>query len=170
MPHSFDDPPAPPHRPPSGKVDRQALLQAYQEVVRTTKRKPAAKRAAAPVRRPYWIGVGATIAGLVALLVFQPRWLFNRPAPETPQLQEASLRIRMYVEIDRVERFKAAQGRWPTDLLEAGGDSSGLTFERRAEGFILSGSNGVIQLRYQSGSPPEAFLGSSYDLVRGRGK
>lgn len=170
MPHSFNEPPAKPLRPPSGKVDRRALLQAYQEVVRTTKLKPAPKRAEAPDRRPFWIGVGATIAGLVALLVFQPSWLFNRPEPETPQLQEASLRIRMYVEIDRVERFKAAAGRWPTDLLEAGGDSTGLVFERRGEGFILSGNNGIIQLRYQSGSPAEAFLGNSYDMVRGRDK
>jgi hypothetical protein len=170
MPQSFNEPPPQPRPGPSGKVDRRALLQAYQDVVRTTKQKPAPKRSDGPDRRPFWTAVGSAIAGLSALLVFQPSWMFNRPPAEPPQLQEASLRIRMYVEIDRVDRFKAAKGRLPTNLLEAGGDSTGLKFERRGGGFILSGNNGVIQLRYRSDASPEAFLGNSYQLIRGRGK
>jgi hypothetical protein len=170
MPEPLNEPPARRRPPSSGRVDRRALLQAYQEVVRTTKRKPTPKKTAGPDRRPFWIAVGATIAGLVALLVFQPRWVFNRPPAEPPQLQEASLRIRMYVEIDRVEHFKALKGRWPVNLAEAGGDSTGLTFERRGQGYILSGRNGVIELRYKAGASPEAFLGNSYEMVRGRVK
>lgn len=170
MPRPFNEPPPRRHPPPSGKVDRRALLQAYQEVVRTTKQKPAPKKPEGPKRRPFWIAVGATIAGLVALLVVQPGWMFNRPPAEPPQLQEASLRIRMYVEIDRVERFRAAKGRWPATLTEAGGDSAGLSFERRGDGYIMGGRNGVIELRYKSGTPAEAFLGNSYQMVRGRVK
>jgi hypothetical protein len=153
-----------------GKVDRRKLLEAYQEVLRTTKEKPALKRIVAPDRRPYWIAVGLTIAGLVALLIFQPPWVFNRPPAEPPQLREASLRVRMYVEIDRVDRFKEAKGRWPASLQEAGGDTLGLTFERRGEGYILTGQNGPISLRYVYGSSAEGFLGNSYQLIQGRGK
>lgn len=170
MPHTFEEPPPQPLPPPVGQVDRRALLEAYQDVVRTTKERPSVKRLPAPVRHTFWTVVGLTIAALTAVLVFQPAWMFNRPRAEPPQLQEASLRVRMYVEIDRVARFKELKGRWPVSLLEAGGDTMGLFFERRGEGYVLTGSNGPIALRYTYGSSPEAFLGNSYQLIRGRGK
>lgn len=168
MPSSQFDPPPQPPPPPTGKPDRRALLAAYQEVVRTTKPLPKPRRITVPDRTPFWLAVSFVILGLVALLVFQPGWLFNRPPAETPQMQEASLRIRMFVEIDRVERFRQAHGKVPLNLAEAGGDSTGLTFEHRGEGYILSGSNGEIHLRYRSGESPEAFLGNSYQAVRER--
>ncbi len=164
------DPPPRHNPPPSGKHDRRALLEAYQEVLRTTKSRPRPRRLVVPDRTPFWLGVSFTILGLLALLIFQPAWLFNRPPDETPQTQEASLRIRMYVEIDRVLRYKEAHGRLPENLAEAGGDSTGLSFEHRAGGFILSGSNGMISLRYRSTEPPEAFLGNSYEAVRERAR
>lgn len=162
------DPPREPLPPPTGRPDRRALLEAYQEVVRTTRARPSPRRLIVPDRTPFWLGATAIILGLLALLVFQPAWLFNRPPAEPPQLQEASLRIRMFVEIDRVQRFKEAHGRWPVSIVEAGGDSTGLTFEHFGEGFVLSGSNGLMTLRYQSGESPEAFLGNSYQAVRER--
>jgi hypothetical protein len=139
-------------------------------VVRATKEKPAPIIDSGPNRRPFWIAMGLTIAGLAALVVFQPGWLFLRPAPDTPQLQEASLRIRMYVEIDHIDRFKSASGRLPASLLEAGGDSTGLQYTPHGEQYTLSGRNGVIQLTYTSGTPAEAFLGNSYQLVRERAR
>jgi hypothetical protein len=170
MPHSPQRPPPQPAPPPTGKPDRRALLQAYQEVVRATKEKPAPIVDSGPTRRPFWIAMGLTIAGLAALLVFQPGWLFLRPAPEPPQMQEASLRIRMYVEIDRIDRFKGATGRLPTTLTQAGGDSVGLQYTSRGEGYTLNGRNGMIRLSYTSGTSAEAFLGNSYELIRERRK
>lgn len=170
MPNTFNEPPPQPVPPPVGKVDRRALLQAYQEVLRTTKERPSLKSIVTPDRRPFWMAVGLTIAALAALLIVQPAWMFDRPPAEPPQLREASLRVRMYVEIDRLERFRQAKGRWPTTLQEAGGDTLGLSFDRRGGGYILSGHNGPIELRYSSGSSPEGFLGNSYQLIRGRGK
>jgi hypothetical protein len=114
------------------------------------------------------MATGLTIAGLTALLVFQPGWLFNRPPAEPPQLQEASLRIRMYVEIEKLQRYRTEKGRWPATLLEAGGDSTGLTFQRLGDGYLLSGSNGPIRLDYKPTTSAEAFLGNSYRLVRER--
>lgn len=127
----FKEPPPEPLPPPVGKVDRRALLEAYQEVIRTTKDKPAVRRETGPDRRPYWLTAGLLIAALSALLVFQPRWMFNRPPDEPPNLKEASLRVRMYLEIDRIERFKQAKGKLPANLPEAGGDSVGMVFEPR---------------------------------------
>jgi hypothetical protein len=85
-------------------------------------------------------------------------------------MQEASLRIRMYVEIDRIDRFRGTKGRLPTSLIEAGGDSVGLQYAPRGEGYTLSGRNGIIQLSYTSGTSAEAFLGNSYQLIRERTK
>jgi hypothetical protein len=122
------------------------------------------------VRASYWTAIGLTIAGLVAVLVFQPRWLFLRPAPEPPQLQEASLRLRMFVEIEHIDRFRSANGRLPTSLIEAGGDSVGLTYTPSGRGYILIGKNGAIRVTYRSGTQPESFLGNSYQLVRERAR
>ncbi len=166
----FKEPPPEPLPPPVGKVDRRALLEAYQEVIRTTKDKPAVRGETGPDRRPYWLTAGLLIAALSALLVFQPRWMFNRPPDEPPNLKEASLRVRMYLEIDRIERFKQAKGKLPANLPEAGGDSVGMVFEPRGEGYVLTGYNGPLSLRYTSGSSPEAFLGNSYRLIQGRDK
>lgn len=162
------DPPPEPLPPPTGRPDRRALLQAYQDVVRTSRTRPAPRRLVVPDRTPFWLGSAAVIIGLVALLVFQPAWLFNRPPSESPQMQEASLRIRMFVEIERVQHFRETQGRWPATLIEAGGDSTGLSYQHLGEGFILTGVNGDLQLRFQSGESAEAFLGNSYQAVRGR--
>ncbi len=170
MPPSHLDPPPQPPPPPVGKPDRRALLAAYQEVVRTTKAQPKPRRITVPDRTPFWLGISAVILGLAALLYFQPAWFFNRPAAEPPRTQEASLRIRMFVEIDRIQRYKAAQGRLPANLAEAGGDPTGLQFEHRGEGYILTGTNGIVQLRYQSSESPEAFLGNSYQVVRDRAR
>jgi len=117
------------------------------------------------------MAAGLTIAGLAALLVLQPGWLFVRPAPEPPQLQEASLRIRMYVEIDHINRYRIANGRLPSTLQEAGGDTTGLSYVPGEDSsYSLRGRNGMIELTYTAGSSAESFLGNSYELVRERGK
>jgi hypothetical protein len=137
-------------------------------VVRVTKSRPPEASIAAPVRRPFWMAMGLTIAGLITLLVFQPGWFFTRPPAEPPQLQEASLRIRMYVEIEKLQRYRTEKGRWPATLLEAAGDSTGLSYQRLGDSYLLSGSNGPMRLNYKPESSAEAFLGNSYRLVRER--
>lgn len=168
--HSSPQPPPQPPPPPTGKPDRRALLQAYQDVVKATRRKPARIIDKGPVRRPFLVAMGVTAAILVTLLVFQPGWLFTRPPAEPPPLQEASLRLRMFVEIEHIDRFSDSAGRLPTSLLEAGGDTTGLIYLPAGEGYTLSGKNGVIGLTYSSGTSAESFLGNSYQLVRGRGQ
>lgn len=155
----------------SGSPDRQALLKAYQDVVQEQKDKhhgPAGPPPAAPSRAAFWILMLSLAAGLGATLVLQPEWLFPKVAPEPPALQEASLRVRMYVEIDRIEAFKAHEGRLPATLLEAKGDTTGLTYAPGEGGYSLTGRNGPLSLTYASSQAPQEFLGDSYTLISRR--
>src|SRR6267142_518784 len=156
-------PPRPPKRP--GQPDRRAVLQAYQDVVREQHERPA-HTDPPKTRSPFWIAMGLTAALLATLLILQPVWLFPRPPAESPALKEASLRVRIYVEIDRVDRFKGANGRLPNTLIEAGGDSIGLEYHPRGEHYSITGTNDGVSLTYSSGSSARAFLGNSYQLIR----
>ena len=163
-------PPAPP--PPPGSPDRRALLQAFQDVVRTEQKKksrPSRAESASTQRVARSVLLLATV-GLLLTLVTQPSWLFPRPPEQTPALREASLRVRMYVEIDRVERFRVDSGRLPRTLVEAGADTSGLTYTPEEDEYTLSGVNNGLTLTYRSGTAPQEFLGDSYRLVTQRGK
>jgi hypothetical protein len=163
-------PPAPNLTP--GSPDRRALLQAFQDVVRSEQEKRSHPVAPEPsgARRTTRTVLLLAAAGLLVILVAQPRWLFPRPPEETPALSEASLRVRMFVEIDRVERFRADSGRLPRTLVEAGADTSGLTYTPVEGGYTLSGVNQGLSLTYRSGTPPREFLGDSYRLITQRGK
>lgn len=121
-----------------------------------------------PSRAPFWILMLSLVGGLGALLVLQPEWLFPKVAPEPPALQEASLRVRMYVEIDHIEAFRAAEGRLPASLIEARGDTTGLTYAPGEGGYSLTGRNGSISLTYASSQAPREFLGDSYTLISRR--
>lgn len=162
-------PPAPP--PPPGAPDRRALLQAFQDVVRSEQEKKSQPPTPEPTtRRTTRSILLLTAIGLIYLIVAQPRWLFTQPPEEPPALREASLRVRMFVEIDRVERFFADSGRLPRTLAEAGADTSGLTYTPTDGGYTLRGVNNGFSLTYRSGTPPREFLGDSYRMVTQRGK
>ncbi len=163
-------PPAP--ATPPGPHDRSALLHAYQAVVRNEQEKRSSQAhpivVSRPSRAPFWLSMGAIIALLTAVLVLQPAWVFPRPAEEGPELRQASLRVRMYVEIDRIEQFHSANGRFPATLTEAEADSTGLTYTAGADGFSLSGQNHGVTLTYTSSQPSKEFLGNSYEILAQR--
>lgn len=163
------DPPQP-SPAPQGDPDRRALLEAYQDVVRedTDRRNSQPTVPTLPSRTGVRLLTGALLVALVVVLVQRPAWLFTRPPVEPPALQDASLRVRMYVEIDRVERFRAGRGRLPATLAEAGGDSTGLRYQVVDTGFTLAGQNGGTALTYSSATRAKDFLGDSYTIIRNR--
>lgn len=176
---SMDQPPkrpsgqgGPPTPPPSGTHDRQALLKAFQDVVKGESDRSSHGLPVPEVpssRAPFWIVSLTTLTVAAALLIGQPEWLFPRAPKEPPVLEEASLRVRMYVEIERIEQFRATQGRLPATLLEAKGDTTGLQYSAGGDGYSLTGRNAGIALTYTSSQSPREFVGQSYDLIRRRG-
>ncbi len=154
---------------PSGPPDRRALLEAFQDVVKSERDKRGGELRAVPASRPVFLFVmGLLLVALTAVLVSQPRWLFPGPPEETPALREASLRVRMYVEIERIEQFRAANGRYPASLLEAGGDTTALTYNTGPTGYSLTGQNRGATATFAAGSNPREFLGNSYQLIAQR--
>jgi hypothetical protein len=164
--------PPPTPSPPPGEPDRRALLQAFQDVVRSEQEKQSQRPSSEPTtaRRATRLMLLLVAAGLLGILVSEPKWLFPRPPEEPPALREASLRVRMFVEIDRVERFRADSGRLPQTLVETGADTSGLVYVPTDGGYTLTGTNRGLSLTYQSGTPPRDFLGDSYRMITQRGK
>ena len=160
----------PPSKPSSGPPDRRALLEAFQDVVRAEQQKSAepARAPATPARHTARALLLLAAAVLVMIVVVKPRWLFARPEPETQALVEASLRVRMYVEISRIEHFHTDKGRLPTSLLEAGGDTTGLRYETAGDDYSVTGGNQGVSLTYRSGTDPREFLGDSYKQISAR--
>ena len=165
-----DATPPPSSAQPPGQHDRRALLQAYQDVVQNEKEKRTTQPVPIlpPSRAPFWIVMGALIAVLAGILVLQPEWLFPRVPAEGQEIREASLRVRMYVEIDRIERYRSANSHVPATLSEAGADTTGLTYNAGADGYSLEGRNDGMTLTYTSSQSPKDFLGTSYQLLTQR--
>ncbi len=163
---------APPKRPSSssssGLPDRRALLQAYQDVIRTANEKPAPPPPEPPSRLPFWITAATLIVTLTVLTFWQPPWLFTPDVKDSPAMVEASLRVRLYGEILRIERFQAGNGRLPGTLAEARGDSTGVKYEPTKTGYTLTGHSGALTIVYKSEIPPKQFVGNSYALIRAR--
>lgn len=167
----------PPHKrtppPPPDPRDRRALLDAYQTLVRTEQERQAAgppAPAPPPSRSGFWLLSLLLIGALSALLVIRPSWMFTTPPSESPALMEASLRVQMFVEIERIEKFRSDSGRIPASEAEAGLTAgSGLGYLANGANYTLTGTNGPVALTYSSGTPPAEFLGKSYEIVRARG-
>jgi hypothetical protein len=162
-------PPAPPHRT-TGAPDRKALVEAFQDVVRTEKEKQTGDLHAV-TDRPYLYAVLMMILAVASatILVKQPAWLFSRPPEQPLELREASLRVRMFVEIDKIDRFKSAKGKLPETLTDAGVDTSGLGYVLTGSGYTLTGTDRRgLSLTYYSTTPPKEFLGKSYSLISAR--
>ena len=151
--------------------DRRDLVKAYQDVVQEEQLKRS--RRDAPEQTParkigFWtvsLGILLACAGAVSL---HPEWFFPKERVETPEIQDASLRLLIYREIIHVEQFRRANGRLPNSLREAGGGENGVEYSMEGGGYRLKARNGAIELTYNSSTPAGEFVGDSYEKVRGR--
>lgn len=155
--------------PSGGQPDRRALLQAFKDVVQSEREKKGGEGRPEQQARPLYIAVmSVLLIALTSVLLTRPAWLFPRLPEETPAIREASLRVRMYVEIERIEQFRSANGHYPTSLLDAGGDTTGLSYTTGPTGYTLTGQNGGITATFAAGSNPREFLGDSYQAIARR--
>ncbi|HEU5155072.1 MAG TPA: hypothetical protein VFU03_10110 [Gemmatimonadales bacterium] len=163
----------PPKKKPGGNepYDRRNLVKAYQDVVQEEQQKRA--RRYVPEQTParkigFWTISLGILLGCGLAVTLHPEWFFPKERIETPEIQDASLRLLIYREIIHVEQFRRANGRLPNSLSEAGGGGNGVEYSIEGGGYRLKARNGAIELTYNSNTPAGEFVGDSYAKVRGR--
>jgi hypothetical protein len=160
---------------PPPAIGKQALFEAAQEVVRRQaderRAQLEAERAARSRISPI-VAVGCAIILIVLAYaaVERPTWLFPRPpVTESPEVQEASLRIGMAAVAQRVEKFRDTRDRLPRSLAETGGALQGISYERHDSlTYTIHGARGRLSLMLRSTDSLKTFLGSSFDVIARR--
>ena len=163
--------------PAAPATQKQALLEAFDTVLKAQADQRDAERAAAEARRRgrglsrLLMVLCTTIAVFtsVYLYVERPDWVFPAPAPpESLAVREASLRIMVANAAQHVERFHQQTGVWPTTLEQAGAHGGGVRYERSGTGYRLQGENGEVRVRFESDEPLARFIGNSFDVISRR--
>jgi len=163
--------------PPPPQSTKQALYQALEGAVKSEHEKRAQDAA---IRKRTRRGVSPLIVFSVLVLlgvggylgVTQPDWLFPRPAhAESTELRDASLRMVMYMEWRRIDRFRAADGRLPVSLSEVGVAPEGVSYRRLgADTWLMEGVNGNLRVQLRSTDTAQVFLGNSFEVLSRRGQ
>lgn len=156
----------------SRRDSKTDLLEAARAVVKDRNEKVAAARLQPAVRKRVSFLTLLSLAGLLLILV-QPSWLAGPKATpaESPAIREASLRLSMLRERQRVTDFAKRTGRLPTSLAEAGSSAPGLGYEELAEQqFRLFGQAGDSLLVLRSTDSMAHFLGNSLREIKNRGR
>jgi len=159
---------------PTASPEKQALLQAFDTVLKTQVEVREAERAAADARRRsrgfsrLLMVVCATILVFVAayLYVERPEWAFPAPPQaESLAMREASLRIAVANAAQHIERYRQQTGRLPTTLQQAGAHGAGIRYERTTAGFRLLGEGDGVRVGFDSGEPLMRFIGNSFEVI-----
>lgn len=156
---------------------KQALLEAFDTVLKTQAEVREAERAAEAARRRgrgtsrLLMVVCTTMLVFIAVYLYveRPEWVFpTQPPPESLAVREASLRIMVANAAQHVERFHQQTGVWPTTLEQAGAHGGGVRYERSGTGYRLQGENGEVRVRFESDEPLARFIGNSFDVISRR--
>ena len=93
------------------------------------------------------------------------------PPPAVSAVEvEAGLRMEMYIQSARIQRYLEETGRLPDDLDELGEESSGLQYMAISNtAFRLSGSAAGVSVSYRSTTPSAELLADAMDIVSGFG-
>ena len=115
-----------------------------------------------------WTIVGV-LAVLAAWLWLLPPAALQPPPPArfTPELEETSVRMDMFVQASRILNYQEENGRLPATAEEAGDPVEGVTYELLDGGrFRLLGGSAGFAHTWDSDDPPDSLLGSAPDIVR----
>jgi hypothetical protein len=159
--------------PPDGNNDRRALLSAYKDVVQSEALRGKSVAAAGGTTSSRTILMMLATLGLTVALVLHDRWLDPiKVPPESREVREASLRLVMARQIHGIDAWRSAHGgALPDSATAAKTTLSPFRYEVVGAGWYrLTGKNGDITVTYSSTDSLSAFLGSSYEVVRHRGK
>ena len=157
---------APPGRQQSSEYG-DALSDVLKDQVRRDELRSTATPKAARTR------VHPSVPPALALLsiwlwVFPPAALIPEVPTITPAVQEAGLRMEMFIQLTKIQRYMLENGRLPTGLDDVGERSNGVQYRRLGDDvFQLSGSTGDITVDYTSTEPQEELLGEARAIVSG---
>ena len=154
--------------------EKRALIEAYEKAVKAgAEREASAATPGKPRsrRRPLLIvSLMLLVLTLAYLAAARPEWLaMNRRLPESAAVQDASLRLALAMQVQRIRRYQRANGRLPATLAEAGGAADWIRYERfPPAAFALHGENGAARLTLRSSDSLDAFVGNSFQIIQQR--
>ena len=158
--------PAPPDRQQSSEYG-DALSDVLKDQVRRDELRSAATPKAPRTR------VHPSVPPVLALVSIW-LWMFPPPVliPELPTVplatQEAGLRMEMFIQLTKIQRYMLENGSLPTGLDDVGERSDGVQYRRLGDDvFQLSGKTGDITVDYTSTEPEDELLGDARTIVSG---
>jgi hypothetical protein len=166
-----------PHPPTAPTSAKQALLDAYDTVLKTQADEREAELRAAEARRlaRRWSRPLVLICATIVLFtgayleIERPEWVFPAPpASESVAVVEAGLRITIANAAQHVERFRQRTGRLPESLEAAGAHPLGVQYSVNGKDYRLEGEREGRMVTFASGEPLLAFLGNSFQVISRR--
>lgn len=162
----------PPAGPPT--PEKKALLEAYEEALKAPgapEAPPRRSRSDGGLHPLTLIAIAALIALAAWLAVARPGFVFARGTPDEPRaVRDASLRLAMAMQFQRVLRYRDSTGGLPDRLTDVGPVVSGVRYEPiPPDQFTLVGENGDIVLTLRSSDQLRDFVGSAYQVLESRG-
>jgi hypothetical protein len=164
---------------PTATSEKQALLQAFDTVIKTAAEERELERLAAEARRRgrgtsrllLLVCTAILVVVLAYLFVERPDWVFPTPAqPESAAVREASLRISVATAVQHVERYHQQTGRIPITLQQAGANGAAMHYERTADGYRVEGEVDGVRVSYGSGESLQRFIGRSFEVIARRSR
>jgi hypothetical protein len=162
---------------PGASPQKQALLEAFDTVLKTqaeerlaAQREAEARRNARRIRPSVLVLAALSLFLCTYLYIERPGWLFPDARPvESVAIKEASLRIGMANVAQHIERYRQQNGKVPRTLLEAGTQVQGMIYAPVDTGrWRLVGTHAGIELTLDSGEPLPRFLGNSFEVIARR--
>jgi hypothetical protein len=134
-------------------------------------RQKAADEKPRPKKQPKWmLPVGINLAVLaVYLLIAPPRWVTVNPI-EPPDLasQEASIKVAMYFQAQRIDTYRNQHGAAPVNLSDAGSFPPEIDYIRRGDdAYQLVARVGETAVVYDSTEPDASFAEAAATRLAG---
>jgi hypothetical protein len=161
--------------PPSGPPtpEKKALLEAYEQAIKSphSPEPQSRPRRSGGLHPLTLVAVAALIALGAWLAIARPGFVFERGAPDEPRaVRDASLRLAMAMQFQRVQRFRDSTGVLPQKLTDVGPLVSAIRYEPiPPDQFTLVGENGDVVLTLRSDDVLRDFVGSAYQVLESRG-